>query len=219
MQGDQRRRTRGIDREGRAPQIEKIRQPIGDDAQRTTGIAPRVDCRQIGGREVPVLGNARPDRRLRSASGAENSGESRRAPEPPTPLPTTDAVGDPSWRLREGRCRRIPRQRRRCRSRTIPTAWCGRGPPRPQGIRHRTSTIDPAAPRPPRTDRHTGTATTLPARRSHRGNGSPDRSPRSARPRCLDPDRAPARHRLRVRTPLRNRAKSVDGRVVPELHG
>ena len=83
------------------PQIEKVRQPIGDDAQRTAGSCstrrldpdrwtPGTRTRRCMPDEDPGLRVAQRTRR-----------ESRRAPRPPTPLPATGAAGDPSWPLRE----------------------------------------------------------------------------------------------------------------------
>ena len=172
MQGDQRRRTRGVHRDRRAAQIQEIRQPVGDDAQRTTGVAPRVDAGQVGGGQVSVLADAGPDEDpgLRAAQRARR--ECPRAPTPPRPLPAADAAGGPSWRLRGARCRRIPRRRRRCRPRTSPNGWCGRESPRPRGEpssngAHRSGGTSPTADRPSDRNCQNASGPTIPPGNRH----------------------------------------------------
>ena len=58
MHRHQRRRTRGVHRHRRTPQIKHIRQPIGDDAQCTAGPRPGVHRAQIRCRQIAVLGQA-----------------------------------------------------------------------------------------------------------------------------------------------------------------
>ena len=75
MQRDDRRRARGVNGDRRAAQIQEVRQPVGDNAQRATGIAPRVDIGQVHSGHVPVVGVARAgeDAGLRAAQGARRN--------------------------------------------------------------------------------------------------------------------------------------------------
>ena len=125
MHSHQRRRARGVDRNRRAAQVEEVREPVGDDAQRTTGVAPRVD---LGAgrlrRQISVLADACSGEHagLRAAQRIGRNAGVLQAP--PTPLPAAAAAAGPSWPLRGRRSRRTPRRRRRRRRGTSPTGWC-----------------------------------------------------------------------------------------------
>jgi len=59
MHRNQRRRTRRIHRQRRPPPIKKIRHPISDNAQRTTGTRIRIHTPQIRRRQIPILTQTR----------------------------------------------------------------------------------------------------------------------------------------------------------------
>ena len=59
VQRNQRRRTRGVDRHRRAAEVEEVRHPVGDDADRPAGSVPGVHLAQIGGAQLGVVAGAR----------------------------------------------------------------------------------------------------------------------------------------------------------------
>jgi hypothetical protein len=58
VQRDNGGRAGGVDGDRRAAQVQEVRQPIGDDAQRATGVAPGVDIGHVQSCDVAVVGIA-----------------------------------------------------------------------------------------------------------------------------------------------------------------
>ncbi len=66
---DQRRRTCRVDDDRGATQVEEVRQPVGDDAERAAGAGPCVDLAEVLRRQISVLAQARVRRRPPSGCG------------------------------------------------------------------------------------------------------------------------------------------------------
>ena len=163
---------------------------------------------QIGGCQVSILGDARPD----EDPGLRAAQRTRRNPGVLQGLPRhfqqqtllrVHLGGFASGDVEEFRVEgvdvgqeRSPPRGARQRRRDLGGAVVERRPP----IRRHLCR--------PRTGPRTGTATTLPARRSHRGTGIPDRSPRSARPSCRESGSSTGSASASGSDPLRNRARS-----------